>query len=102
MWHNVINVPGSWPEFTGTAMIALALQRGISKGWIDQTLYQNVVDRAWDGVNARTDDNGAFVNVCESTVGQNSLEAYLNRKALSGRDDRAGGMLLMLATERSA
>lgn len=100
MWHNVINVPGSWPEFTGTAMIALALQRGIHQGWIDKALYQNVVDRAWEGVNARTDDSFGFANVCESTVGQNSLEAYLNRKALNGRDDRAGGMMLMLATER--
>jgi hypothetical protein len=33
------------------------------------------------------------------TPGQDSFDAYLNRKALTGHDDRAGGMMLLLATE---
>jgi rhamnogalacturonyl hydrolase YesR len=99
MWHNIVDGPGSWAEFSGTAMIATAIQRGASRGWLD-AFYQNVADSAWNGVVARTDDNWGFIDVCESTPGQESFEVYLNRRALTGRDDRAGGMLLMLATER--
>ena len=98
MWHNVINVKGSWPETSATTMIATAIKRGIARGWLDRSL-QGVVDSAWQALMIRSDDNGGFLNVCESTVGQESFEAYLNRKALSGRDDRQGGMMLMLATE---
>lgn len=99
MWHNVINMPGSWAELSATAMIATAMQRGINEGWLEG-FYQGVVNSAWEGVLLRTDEEFGFVNVCESTPGQESLEAYLNREALIGRDDRAGGMMLMLATER--
>ncbi|HTR00744.1 MAG TPA: glycoside hydrolase family 88 protein [Candidatus Acidoferrum sp.] len=98
MWHNVIDIEGSWPETSATTMIATALLRGIRQGWLDPQLRE-LVERAWSSVAMRTDDNYGFVNVCESTVGQDSLDAYLNRKALIGRDDRQGGMLLMLVTE---
>ncbi len=101
MWHNIIDGPGSWAEFSGTAMIATAIQRGVRLGWL-AAFYQNVADSAWNGVLARTDDTYGFIDVCESTPGQESLEVYLNRRALTGRDDRAGGMMLMLATERLA
>ncbi len=99
MWHNVLNIPGSWAELSATAMMATALQRGARAGWIPE-FFDGVADRAWEGVLARTDDNFGFIDVCESTPGQDSLEAYLNRRALNGRDDRAGGMMLYFATER--
>lgn len=99
MWRNVIDVPGAWAELSATAMIATAMQRGVDQGWLPD-FYRNVVDRAWEGVMLRTDAEYGFVNVCESTPGQASLEDYLNRAALLGRDDRAGGMMLMFATER--
>ncbi len=98
MWHNIIDVDGSWPELSATAMIATAIQRGVSQGWLED-FYRNVVSSAWTGVMAHTDTSYSFSNVCESTPGQDSFEAYLNRRALTGHDDRAGGMMLMLATE---
>lgn len=99
MWRNVINEPGSWAELSATTMIATAMQRGVDRGWL-QGFYQLVVDSAWDAVLMRTDDDYGFINVCTSTPGQDSLEIYLNREALTGRDDRAGGMMLMFASER--
>lgn len=101
MWHNVINLPGSWSEVSATAMIATAIQRGVDQGWLEG-FYQGVVDRAWEGVLIRIDTDNGFINVCESTPGQDSPEAYLNRSAIIGRDDRAAGMVLMFATERLA
>jgi unsaturated rhamnogalacturonyl hydrolase len=99
MWRNIIDMPGSWSELSATAMIATAIQRGVDRGWLEG-FYQNVADSAWNGVVARTDATFGFIDVCESTPGQESFEVYLNRRALTGRDDRAGGMMLMFATER--
>lgn len=99
LWHNVIDVKGSFAELSATAMIATALQRGVDRGWLEP-FHQGVVDRAWEGVVARTDADWGFLDVCESTPGQDSLDAYLGRRAISGRDERAGGMMLLFATER--
>ena len=98
MWHNIIDLAGSWPELSATAMIATAIQRGVDQGWLED-FHLNVVTSAWTGVMTRTDASYSFSNVCESTPGQDSFDAYLNRKALTGHDDRAGGMMLLLATE---
>lgn len=99
MWHNIIDMPGSWAELSATAMIATAIQHGVDQQWLDG-FYQNVVDRAWEGVVLRTDDDFGFIDVCESTPGQESFNTYVDRKALQGRDDRAGGMLLLFAAAR--
>jgi hypothetical protein len=73
--------------------------RGVRRGWLDADTYQPRVDAAWRGVLARTGSDGSLVDVCESTNKQESLEAYLNRAAILGRDERGGGMMLIFATE---
>jgi len=40
MWRQVIDLPGSYPEFSATAMIATAMLRGIRAGWLDASFYQ--------------------------------------------------------------
>src|SRR5690606_35997196 len=99
MWHNIVDMPGSWAEFSSTAMIATALQRGAREGWLPE-FFDGVADRAWEGVLTRTDESFGFIDVCESTPGQDSFDAYLNRRALTGQDARAGGMMLYFAAER--
>jgi len=98
MWHVVIDEPGSYAELSATAMIGTAILRGIRRQWLDDS-YMPVVQKAWQGVLMRSSPEGYFVNVCESTNKQDSLEKYLNREALMGPDDRAGGMLMFFATE---
>lgn len=98
MWHEVIDYPGSFAELSTTAMIATAIKRGVSRGWLDES-YLAAVEKAWRAVLMRSSSEGYFVNVCESTNKQETLEDYLNREALIGPDDRAGGMLMMFATE---
>lgn len=98
MWHEVIDYPGSFAELSATAMIATAIKRGVDRGWLDDS-YLPAVEKAWRAVLMRSSPEGYFVNVCESTNKQDSLAAYLNREARMGPDDRAGGMLMMFATE---
>jgi rhamnogalacturonyl hydrolase YesR len=99
MWHEVIDQPGSYAETSATAMIGIAMERGIRKGWLDPAMYQPRVDRAWSAVLARAGKDGQLVDVCESTNKQNTLEDYLHRAAILGPDPRGGAMAMLFATE---
>ena len=98
--RQVLNHPGTYAEFTATAIIGFALQRGLDKGWIKGSGYRRAVDQAWLAVNSRTSFTGTFIDVCESTARQASNEDYIKRMAILGPDPRAGGMAMMFATER--
>ena len=54
--------------------------------------YQPIVDKAWQAVLTRSGPGGIFLDVSESTNKQPSLDDYLHRAAILGRDDRAGAM----------
>ncbi len=99
MWHQVIDVPASYPEFSCTAMIATSYRQGIRNGWLPSAEYQPRVTKAWDAIRERTSSDGTLTGVCESTGKQKTLDEYLNRKAITGRDPRGGAMALLLSTE---
>jgi unsaturated rhamnogalacturonyl hydrolase len=99
MWHEVIDEPGSYAETSATAMIGLAMERGIRRGWLDPAAYQPRVNRAWGAVQARIGKDGQLIDVCESTNKQNTLEDYLHRAAILGPDPRGGAMAMLFATE---
>jgi rhamnogalacturonyl hydrolase YesR len=99
MWREVIDKPGAYRELTATCMIGFAMQRGISRGWLDRRKFRPLVDRAWRAVNARTSADGKLVDVCTSTGKQKSLQDYLDRTAILGADARGGAMVLLFATE---
>jgi unsaturated rhamnogalacturonyl hydrolase len=99
MWREVIDQPGSYEETSATAMIGLAMERGIRRGWLDPAMYQPRVDRAWRAVLTRVGKGGQLVDVCESTNKQKTLEDYLHRAAILGPDPRGGAMAMLFATE---
>lgn len=99
LWRNVLNHPGAYAEFSGTAMIGFALQRGLARGWIGGRGFRDAADRAWRAVNARTSAAGGFIDVCESTARFTTLQEYLQRAAILGPDPRGGAMAMLFATE---
>lgn len=99
MWHEVIDYPGSFAEITSTAMIGIAIKRGLDHGWLAAERYQPVLEKTWDAVNTRTSFDGEFINACTSTGKMPSLDAYLDRLAIFGRDDRSAGMVMNFANE---
>jgi unsaturated rhamnogalacturonyl hydrolase len=99
LWHQVIDEPASYAEFTATAMIGIAMLRGLRNGWLDARTYQPRIDQAWRAILTRVSFNGELMDVCESTNKQATLQDYLRREAILGRDTRGGGMALMFATE---
>jgi len=100
LWRNVVDVPGAYAEFSATAMIGYALQRGLREGWISGRRYRQAADRAWEAVNARSGEDGTFIDVCESTTRMTSVQQYLQRAAILGEDPRGGAMAMLFATER--
>jgi unsaturated rhamnogalacturonyl hydrolase len=101
-WHQVIDHPKSYDEYSCTCMIGFAMQRGISRGLLSKDEYQASVDEAWRAILERTSPDGKLVNVCAGTGKQKTLQAYFDRPAINGRDDRGGAMGMLFATERIA
>ncbi len=99
MWHQVVDMPASYQEFSATAMIGRAMLLGVRNGWLDRRAYLPRVQAAWRGVSARTFADGTVAEVCESTGKQASVEDYLRRESIWARDPRGGGMALQFAVE---
>jgi rhamnogalacturonyl hydrolase YesR len=100
MWREVVDYPGAYPEFSGTAMIATAMLQGIHRGWLDAGTYQPLVDKAWQAILIRTSSDGRVLDVAESTGTRGlTFKDYLRRAAILDRDARAGGFALIFATE---
>ena len=99
MWRQVIDVPGSYREFSATAMIGFAMAKGVRLGWLDAATYRPAVARAWTAVKTRISSNGQLIDVCTNTGKQRSLKEYFDRTAVLGIDARGGAMALLFATE---
>ncbi|MFN0103617.1 MAG: glycoside hydrolase family 88 protein [Bryobacteraceae bacterium] len=100
-WRQVVDKDDAWEEFTATAMIGWAMQRGIRQGWLRGKRFQSSVQQAWMAVQRRTGADGTLIDVCESTGKQKSLADYYNREAILGKDPRGGAMALQFAAEIS-
>lgn len=99
MWHQVIDKPESYAEFTATAMITYSMIRGVRQGRLDAKTFAGPIEKAWYALRTRIAADGTLVDVCTGTGKQKSLRDYYDRPAILGRDDRGGAMALMIATE---
>ncbi len=100
MFREVLDYPGAYPEYSGTAMIATAMMRGIRKGWLDGATFKPIVDRAWQAVLLRTAPDGRLFDVAESTGTRGFTQKdYLRRAAILDLDPRGGAFAMLFATE---
>jgi unsaturated rhamnogalacturonyl hydrolase len=98
-WHQVIDHPESYREFTATCMITFAMVRGVRRGWLPEEAYKPVIFRGWHAIRTRIAPDATLVDVCTGTGKQKTLRDYLDRTAILGPDPRGGAMALMVATE---
>lgn len=99
MWHQVVDHPESYREFTVTCMTTFAIARGMRRGWLDVKSHTPLVRRAWKSIQCRIGNGPDLVDVCTGTGKQPSFRRYLDRPANFGRDDRGGAMALLVSTE---
>lgn len=97
-WRQVVDEPASYEELTVTAMTVAAMARGVRLGWLAADVIP-AIERGWSAVLARVSEDGSVRDVCASTGAGPTKEYYLQRPALSGADDRGGGMALLAALE---
>jgi rhamnogalacturonyl hydrolase YesR len=100
MWREVIDYPGAYPEYSGTAMIATAMLHGIRNGWLERAVYQPIIDRAWQAILIRTSTDGRVFDIAESTGTRGlTFNDYVRRAAILDRDARGGAFALLFAVE---
>ncbi len=99
MWHQIVDHPESYREFTVTCMTTFAIVRGLRNNWLDRQTFEPFVQRAWESIKCRIGPNGNLVDVCTGTGKQKNRRAYYDRPAILGTDDRGGAMALMVSTE---
>ena len=97
-WRQVVDEPTSYRELTVTAMTVAAMARGVRLGLLDRS-HTRAIDRGWQAVVARVNEDGTVRDVCSGTGAGPSKEYYLNRPAVNGADDRGGAMALLAAIE---
>lgn len=100
LWHNLVDRPESYAEFTATAMIGICIATGLRQGWLKESEWERPLQQAWQAIKGRIDAEGlTFTNVCTGTGKQKNLEDYYFRDAILGRDDRGAAMACLLAME---
>jgi hypothetical protein len=85
MWCQVVDKcdePGNWNETSGTGMFIYLLQRSIDKGYISESEYKPVVEKAYAGIVKKADQNKqGHIDLIEcSSIGiQNSYADYISQ-----------------------
>jgi len=97
LWRQVLDHPQSIGELTVTAMTLTALATARRHGWLPAGAADSAITRAWAGMQSRIDAEGGFSDVCAGTPAGPTLDFYLQRPMLRGRDDRAAAMVLWAA-----
>lgn len=98
MWHQVVDMPETYLEFSATAMIGYSIARGLRLGWLGDE-WRTVVDRAWNAIAQRISENGELEHVCVGTGPLATLDEYVIRPYNDGLDDRGGAVGLWFAVE---
>ncbi len=99
MWHQVIDHPETYREFSSTCMITFAMAQGMRRGWLDRETFAPVIARSWPAIRQRVGPQGSIVDICTGTGKQRSLQDYFHRTAVLGKDDRGGAMAMLVASE---
>ncbi len=93
LWRQLIDVPQSWTETSGSAMFTFAMVTGVKNHWLDETTYGPASKKAWIALVHSLNEEDNLTGVCVGTnkgkmmVGadlKKQLEYYLARDRKSG------------------
>ena len=68
MWHQVIDDPYLFLESSGTGIITYAIATGVEQGWLPETTYRDVAERAWLALTDTVDSQGQVRNISSGHV----------------------------------
>lgn len=84
LWRQLIDVPESWVETSGTGMFAFAMITGVKEGWLDEKKFGPAARKAWLGLVEHIDKDANVTEVCEGTNKGFSVQYYMDRKRRVG------------------
>ncbi|HRH44763.1 MAG TPA: glycoside hydrolase family 88 protein [Pyrinomonadaceae bacterium] len=84
LWRQLLDVPESWEETSGTGMFAFAMVTGVKKGWLDSKTYGEPARKAWLALVKNLDENANIKEVCIGTNKGFSVQYYLDRGRETG------------------
>jgi unsaturated rhamnogalacturonyl hydrolase len=98
-WHQVLTRPDSYEETSCTAMFALAMARGVRKGWLNKSFKQPAL-KAWNAVAGKIEANGVVQGICRGTEIGFDEQFYFDRKTIDN-DPRGLGAVISAGIEIS-
>ena len=84
LWRQLLDVPESWPETSGTGMFTYAMVTGVKNGWLDAKTYGPAARKGWLGLVKYLDADGNVANVCIGTPKGFTVQYYLDRPRATG------------------
>ncbi len=84
LWRQLLDMPESWVETSGTGMFAFAFVTGVKKGWLDKKKFGPAARKAWLGLAKHIDADGNVTDVCIGTNKGFSVQYYMDRGRATG------------------
>ncbi len=105
MWHQVLDVPESFEESSGTAMIVYAFARAVRFGWVNGELKKRMTvsaSRGWEALRTRcVDIKGNVYGVCIGSGFGFSTDYYARELRPVINDTHGVGIILLAGAETS-
>lgn len=79
LWPNVLDHPESPLEVSGSAIFVMAMARGVRHGWLDESVFHQVVIKGWEGLETRVEADGAVRDICMGTMCSEDVAYYNSR-----------------------
>ncbi|MDO9255662.1 MAG: glycoside hydrolase family 88 protein [Bacteroidales bacterium] len=97
--HQLINDSATFAETSSTAMLTIALARGVNRGWLAEE-YTKAALKGWNAVLTRIEPDGTVKDICEGTSINTKSKYYVERKTMD-HDPRGLGAVITAGLEIS-
>lgn len=93
LWHNIVNKPTTKLETSGSAIITLAIARGVNEGWLDKNIYAPIAQKAWAALNKNIEPDGQVKDIIIGSFTNEDYHYYENQPFVK---NDSHGMLCVL------
>ncbi len=95
--NQLLDDPSTFEETSSTAMMSLALSRGINMGWLDNS-YKDKAISSWNSLTKQIGEDGTVYGICQGTGMSTDAEFYKTRKT-PDHDPRGVGAVITAGLE---
>ncbi len=97
LWRQVLNIPESYEETSGTAFFAISMAKMIKAGVIDRDTYLPIIQKAVDGIiDNELDESYNVLGVCQGSGCKDDAEYYVNLGTVDNDDHGTGVVIYAL------